>query len=94
MRPSAHYTMGGVQVDIDGATSIPRLFAIGEVSCSGLHGANRLGSNSLLEGLVFGERVGAKAGAEAEESLGGLARLPMETNRRPGDRRELDAYYV
>ncbi len=60
VRPSAHYMIGGVKTDSQARTSIPRLFACGEVASSGLHGANRLGSNSLLEGLVLGSVAGKK----------------------------------
>lgn len=56
--PSAHYWMGGIRTDLDGATSIRGLYAAGEAACNGVHGANRLASNSLLEGLVFGARAG------------------------------------
>ena len=56
--PAAHYIMGGVEADLDGQTSVSGLFVAGEVACSGVHGANRLASNSLLEGLVFGAAAG------------------------------------
>ncbi|MBM3748734.1 MAG: L-aspartate oxidase [Acidobacteria bacterium] len=58
VRPAAHYAMGGVHTDLHGRTSLPRLYAAGEVAAAGVHGANRLASNSLLEGLVFGARAG------------------------------------
>ncbi|MEW6001949.1 MAG: L-aspartate oxidase [Nitrospirota bacterium] len=59
--PAAHYMMGGIKTDTEGATSIKGLYAAGEVACTGVHGANRLASNSLLEGLVYGARTGRAA---------------------------------
>lgn len=61
VRPGAHYSMGGVKTDVDGKTSIAGLFAAGECACISVHGANRLGGNSLLEAIVFGRRAGATA---------------------------------
>jgi L-aspartate oxidase len=58
IRPAAHYAMGGIATDLAGCTSLPGLYAAGECACTGVHGANRLASNSLLEGLVFGARAG------------------------------------
>ncbi|WP_240126320.1 L-aspartate oxidase [Thermomonas alba] len=57
---AAHFHMGGIAVDADGCTSMPGLYAVGEVACNGVHGANRLASNSLLEGIVFGRRLGMR----------------------------------
>src|SRR5213075_442227 len=69
IHPAAHYMIGGVAADSMGRSSLNGLYAVGEASCSGLHGANRLGSNSLLEGLTFGARAGADAAkfAKADE---------------------------
>jgi len=75
IHPSAHYMIGGVDVDDRGQTSLTGLYAVGEASCSGLHGANRLASNSLLEGLTFGTRAGTDAANFARENK---IRFPQE----------------
>lgn len=69
--PAAHFHMGGVHTDAEGRTSLPGLFAVGEVACNGVHGANRLASNSLLEGVVFGRRLGETLRAACARPTGG-----------------------
>ena len=80
--PAAHYLSGGVLVDLDGASALPGLWAAGEVACTGVHGANRLASNSLLEGMVFGARCvdAILAGRDSPQPTGALAGL--ESDRR------------
>ena len=73
VRPGAHYMIGGVRVDADGRTDVPGLWAVGECASTALHGANRMGSNSLLEGLVLGRRAGALVADERREAA---TRLP------------------
>ncbi len=77
VRPGAHYMLGGVTVDRQGRTSLPGLWAAGEVTSSGLHGANRLASNSLLEGLVYGAAAGEAASRAACEGAPEMKALPI-----------------
>ncbi|OGO52791.1 MAG: fumarate reductase (quinol) flavoprotein subunit [Chloroflexi bacterium RBG_16_68_14] len=71
VRPGAHYSMGGIKTDVDGASPLPGLFAAGECANVSVHGANRLGGNSLLETVVFGRRAGAAAARYAQETPDG-----------------------
>lgn len=88
--PASHYCMGGIRTDLWGRSTVPGLYAAGEVSCTGVHGANRLASNSLLEGLVFGARAGEAAAqdsagvqtvaaAEPPETAGGILEAQIST---------------
>ncbi len=77
VRPGAHYTIGGITVDADGRTTLPNLWAAGEVTSSGLHGANRLASNSLIEGLVYGAICGRNAAAAARRMPTTLQAMPL-----------------
>ena len=87
MRPAAHYFIGGVICDEAGRSSIAGLYVCGEAACSGLHGANRLASNSLLEGLVLGRRKGTIAAEEGAARSGpvvdGERRRPERPRPRP-----------
>jgi L-aspartate oxidase len=76
VHPAAHYAMGGVKTDLEGQTSIPGLYAAGEAACVGVHGANRLASNSLLEGLVYGRRAGTSMGSAAVVTPVGRMQVP------------------
>ena len=80
IRPGQHYIMGGVKTDVDGQTTIPGLYAAGEVACVSVHGGNRLGANSLLDTLIFGRRSGEHA---ADRAL----HMPMPTTPAVEDRR-------
>jgi L-aspartate oxidase len=76
--PAAHYLMGGVRTDLEGRTTLAGLYAAGEVACTGVHGANRLASNSLLEGLVFGARAGQAAASDLKGSRAPSAESAFE----------------
>jgi fumarate reductase flavoprotein subunit len=86
IRPVLHYMMGGVDVDIDGATKLPGLYAAGETACVSLNGANRLGSNSLTECLVFGARTGAHAVRYAKGAPAGNEPALLEQTKAEGAR--------
>jgi L-aspartate oxidase len=89
VRPGAHYMVGGVTVDAHGRTTLPGLWAAGEVTSSGLHGANRLASNSLIEGLVYGTLCARGAVEEVRKSPRDLAALPLSftiPSHEPDDR--------
>ena len=93
--PAAHYLSGGVVADLDGATTLPHLWACGETACSGVHGANRLASNSLLDGLVFGRRVvraivAGKGTADPTGAMHGVLEPPADGIAAPADPVGLD----
>jgi L-aspartate oxidase len=87
--PGAHYSCGGIVTDVYGQTELPGLYAVGEVARTGMHGANRLASNSLLEGLVVGGRAGKAAAAHAAAAGRGRVTLPEPISHTAPKRREL-----
>jgi L-aspartate oxidase len=84
--PASHYCMGGVRTDLHGRTSLKGLYAAGEVTCTGVHGANRLASNSLLEGLVFGAQAGKAACKDSLEFGVQSLELAKDEGRRTKDK--------
>src|SRR5680860_151522 len=102
--PSQHYTMGGIDTDVDGATEVPGLYAAGECACVSVHGANRLGGNSLLETIVFGKRVGEAAAQDFSGEVkfsrsevdgavaAGVTRVHVRFSQRADTFSEQDAY--
>ena len=86
IKPGNHYTMGGVKTDVHGATTVPGLYAAGEVACVSVHGGNRLGANSLLDTLIFGRRAGKHAAARAKQIDGARPSEAALT----GSRREIE----
>jgi L-aspartate oxidase len=90
VRPSAHYMIGGVITDTSARTNIENLYACGEVASTSLHGANRLGSNSLLEGLVFGKIAGQSAAKEVKTGVSLLKHPPIKYQIPHSDRTRLD----
>ena len=91
VRPSAHYMVGGVRTDAKAQTNIKNLYACGEVASTGLHGANRVGSNSLLEGLVFGKIAGESASIQSKGGANNLKHRRMKYDIPRSDRSRLDA---
>jgi L-aspartate oxidase len=86
VRPSAHYMIGGVKTDVNARTNIENLYACGEVAATGLHGANRLGSNSLLEGLVFG-KIAGQAACQRKKTASSRIRHPSIKHKIPHSNR-------
>jgi L-aspartate oxidase len=89
--PGAHYACGGIEADLDGRTSVPGLFAVGEAASTGMHGANRLASNSLTEALIAGRRAGDRLGRSRPARAAGLGLPPAGRGASPGGRTALAA---
>jgi L-aspartate oxidase len=91
IRPAAHYLMGGIRTDLDGRSSLQGLYAAGEAACTGVHGANRLASNSLLEGLVFGARAASTMIQEAKSPQHSSAAKP-EPAEHSGGKHDVETF--